>query len=93
MKNKYYLKAAKRLLDPSPSTKMYWSILKTFFKNKKIPVILPIFHDNKFITDFKQKAEILNSHFSKQCTPLTNSKSHQNVHENQTNPYLPLLLK
>ena len=54
---------------------MYWSILKTFFKNKKIPVIPPIFHDNKFITDFKQKAEIFNSHFSKKCTPLIdNSK-------------------
>ena len=52
---------------------MYWSILKTFFKNKKIPVIPPIFHDNKFITDFKQKAEIFNSHFSKQCSPLINN--------------------
>ena len=52
---------------------MYCSILKTFLNNKKIPVIAPIFHDNKFITDFKQKAEIFNSHFSKQCTPLINN--------------------
>ena len=47
--------------------------MKTFLNNKKIPVIPPIFHDNKFITDFKQKAEIFNSHFSKQCTPLINN--------------------
>ena len=47
--------------------------MKTFLNNNKIPVIRPIFHDNKFITDFKQKAEIFNSHFSKQCTPLINN--------------------
>ena len=72
-KIKYYSKVAKRLLDPSTSPKTYWSILKTFLNNKKIPVIPPIFHDNKYITDFKQKAEIFNSYFSKQCTPLINN--------------------
>ena len=49
------------------------STLKKFLKNKKIPVIPPIFHDNKLITDFKQKAEIFNSYFFKQCTPLINN--------------------
>ena len=86
MKNKYYSKVAKKLLDPSTRPKTYWSILKTFLNNKKIPVILPIFHDNKFITNFKQKAEIFNSHFSKQCTPLINnskisSECPQKLHE------------
>ena len=71
--NKYYSKVAKKLLDPSTSPKTYCSILKTFLNNKKIPVIPPIFHDNKFITDFKQKPETFNSHFSKQCTPLINN--------------------
>ena len=73
MKNKYYSKVAKKLLDPSTSPKTYWSVLKTFLNNKKIPVLPPIFHDNKFITDVKQKAEIFNSHFSKQCKPLINN--------------------
>ena len=73
MKNKYYSKVAKRLLDPSTSPKTYWSILKAFLNNKKIPIIRPIFHDEKFITDSKQKAEIFNSYFSKQCTPLINN--------------------
>ena len=73
LKNKYYSKVAKILLDPSTSPKSYWSILKTFLNNKQIPVIPQIFHDNKFITYFKQKAEIFNSHFSKQCTPLINN--------------------
>ena len=34
---------------------------------------MPIFHDYKYITDFKQKAEMVNSHFSKQCSPLINN--------------------
>ena len=73
LKNKYYSKVTRKLLDPSTSPKTYWSILKTFLSNKKIPIIPPIFHDNKFITDFKQKAEIFNSHFPKQCKPLINN--------------------
>ena len=64
LKNKYYSKVAKNLLDPSTSPKTYWSILKTFLNNKKIPVIPPIFRANEFIVDFKQRAEIFNSHFS-----------------------------
>ena len=47
LKNKYYSKVVKRLLDPSTSPKTYWSILKHFLSNKKIPDIPPIFHDNK----------------------------------------------
>ena len=74
LKNEYYSKVAEKLLDPSTSPKTYWSILETFLNNKKIPVVPPIFHDNKFIIDFKQKAEIFNSHFSKQCTPLINNR-------------------
>ena len=62
LKNKYYSKVVKILLDPSTSPKTYWSILKTFLNNKKIPVIPPIFHDNKYITHFKQKGELFNSH-------------------------------
>ena len=72
LKNKYFSKAAKKLIDRSTSPKTYWSILKTFLNNKKIPFIPPIFHDNKFITDFKQRAD---SHFSKQCAPLINNKN------------------
>ena len=75
LKKKYYSKVAKRLLDYSASTKTYWSILKTFLNNKKIPVLPPIFYDNRFITDFKQKAEIFNSQFFKQCTRLINNST------------------
>ena len=73
LKNKYYSKVAKELLDLSTSPKTYWSILKTFLNNKKTSVIPLIFHDNRFITEFKQKAKIFNSRFSKQYTPLINN--------------------
>ena len=40
--------------------------------NKKIPLIPPLFHENRFITDFKEKAEPLNSFFAKQCSLIRN---------------------
>ena len=34
--------------------------MEPFFQiTKKIPLILPLFHENKFVTDFKEKSEIL----------------------------------
>ena len=69
-KKKYYTKLSSRLADPLTSPKTYWSILKTFLNNKKIPCIPPLFHENKFITDFKEKAELFNHSF---CTLLSNN--------------------
>ena len=58
-KEKYYTKLTTRLADPLTSPKTYWSILKTLLNNKKIPGILSLFHENKFITDFKKKLNYL----------------------------------
>ena len=72
-KEKYYTKLSSRLADPLTSLKTYWSILKTLLNNKKILCIPPLFHENKFITDFKEKAELFN-HFSlNQCSLLSNN--------------------
>ena len=46
--------------------------MKGFLNNKKIPLIPPLFHENRFITDFKEKAEPLNSFFAKQCSLIRN---------------------
>ena len=72
-KNEYFSKLTKRLLDTSTSLETYCSLLKTFLNNKKLPAIPPILQDNKFISDFKQKAESFNSQFFGQCTPLINN--------------------
>ena len=37
-----------------------------FLNNKKIPLIPLLFHENRFITEFKEKAELFNSFFSNQ---------------------------
>ena len=63
----------KKLNVPSTAPKFYWSILNWFLNNKKIPSIPPIFHNGKVISDFKEKANLFNSFFASQCTPVSNS--------------------
>ena len=49
VKSSYYDKLANKLTEPSNSSKIYWSILKALFcNNKKIPLELPLYLDNKF---------------------------------------------
>ena len=63
------------LSNKATSSKAYWSILKTFLIDKKIPRILPIFHDNKFVTDFREKAEFFSICFAEQyLLPKNNSE-------------------
>ena len=62
----------KKLNNPLLQTKTYWSILKTFHNNKKISQIPPLLVDDKFVNDTKTEADIFNSFFSEQCTPLKN---------------------
>ena len=72
-KKKYYLRISKKLMDSATSAKTYWSILKALLNNKKIPCIPPLFHEGKYVTDFKKKAELFNSFFAKQCSIIQNS--------------------
>ena len=46
--------------------------MKIVLNNKKIPCILPIYHNN-YINDFKEKAQIFNNFFAKQCTLVENT--------------------
>ena len=57
---------SKKLMDATTSAKSYWSISKRCLYGKKTRSIPPLFHDNKFITDFQEKAELFNSFLSKQ---------------------------
>ena len=41
--------------------------------NKKNPCIPPLFHNNKYVTDLKKKAELFNLFFAKQCSKTDNS--------------------
>ena len=69
----YYENLGKKLNNPLAQAKTYWSILKTFYNGKKIPLIPPLLVNDKF--DMKTKADIFNKFFAeqcKQCTPLKN---------------------
>ena len=50
-KDLYYNNLAKRLNNPLLQAKTYWSILKTFYNDKKIPRIPPLLMDDKSVTD------------------------------------------
>ena len=69
-KSEYYSKLSMKLSNPETSSKVYWSILKSFVNDKKIPVISPLYHNGNFITHFRQKAELFNSFFAEQCSIL-----------------------
>ena len=62
-----------KLSNPEINYKAYWSILKSFVNDKKIPIIPPLYHNGNFITDFCEKAELLNLFFAEQCSILQNS--------------------
>ena len=54
------------------SSKAYWSLLKTFLNNEKIPLIPPLYHQGSFITNFKVKPGLFNSFFASQCSLMKN---------------------
>ena len=73
VKEKYYHNTVNKLINTQKKSKVYWSLLKIFLNNKKIPIIPPLFYEDCFITDFKEKAQFFN--FSKQCSLIPNSSS------------------
>ena len=70
----YYDNLAKKLNNLLLQAKTYWSILKTFYNDKKIPLIPPLLVDDKFVTDTQKKA-VFNKSFAEQFTPLDNNSS------------------
>ena len=71
-KQNYHIRQTEKLGEQNTSPKVYWSLLKTFLNNKKIPCIPPIFYENDFLIDFQKKVEIFNRFFAKQCIVVPN---------------------
>ena len=87
-KNHYYTGLSHKLLDPKTSQKSYWSILKIFLNNKKIPCNPPLLYQYKFVTDFKEKDNIFNNFFANQCSIISNnSELPVTLTKKRTNPY------
>ena len=61
-----------KLNDPLTSPKTYWSILKRFLNNRKIPALLPVLVNVDIITNFSEKPNLFHKICADQCTPLNN---------------------
>ena len=72
-KDLYYENLAKKLNNPLLQAKAYWSILKSFYDDRKVPLIPPLLIDDKFVTDIQTKTNILNKFFIDQSQPLNNA--------------------
>ena len=60
----FYENVAKKLNNPLLQEKTYWSILKIFYSDKKIPLIPSLLVDHTFVTDMRTKANIFNEYFA-----------------------------
>ena len=69
----YYENLAKKLNNPLLQAKDYWSILKTFYNDKNIPLTPHLLVDNKCVTDIKTNANIFKENFAQHCTLLKKS--------------------
>ena len=65
-KEEYHYHLASKINNPITSAKTYWSILKTFYNGKKVPLIPPLQTGNNLASYFKMKARIFNKFFASQ---------------------------
>ena len=56
-------------MTPKPAQKNL-SIFETFYNGKKVPLIPPLFVNNKVEPDFKLKINFFNKFFADKCTPI-----------------------
>ena len=63
-------------------------LVKTLLNGKKAPCVPPLYDNNRYVTDFKEKYHIFNSHFSDQCTILKNMITLPNTCSKHTNSIL-----
>ena len=69
-----YSRVASKLTNVQGNSKTYESLLNRFLNNKKIPLIPLLFHESKFVTDFKEKAKLFNAFFAKQCSLIKSNR-------------------
>ena len=57
-KEKYDHNTVNKLMNTQKNSKIYWSLLEIFLNNNKIPITPPLFHENRFTSDFKEKVQL-----------------------------------
>ena len=73
LKKSYILKMSKNLEDSHTASKTYWNISDHSICNKKTPAIPLLFVYCNFISDFREKINILNNCFASTFTPRKNA--------------------
>ena len=69
-KNKYTNDLGRKICDSSTGSKCFWTAFNTLVNKNKITNIPPIIKNDKYISNFKEKADVFNRYFSLQCRPL-----------------------
>ena len=69
-KQQFFWKIANKFYDPHTSSNVLVCLEKVYVE--KFPVFR-FFHENSFITDFREKTELSNSIFANKCLLITNS--------------------
>ena len=46
--------------------------MRSFYNSRKVPLVPPILKGNKYVSDFKEKANYFNEFLGLQCSPVVN---------------------
>ena len=92
VKTNFFFRISEKLNNPNASTKCYCSLIKTLLNGKKVPCVPPIYDNKRYVTDFKEKCQLFNSYFSKQCTLLQNIITLPNTCSKHTNNILDTII-
>ena len=87
-----FFRISEKLNNSNTSTKCYWSLIKTLLNGKKVPCVPPIYDNNRYVTDFKEKCQLFNSYFSEQCSLLKNISTLPNTCSKHTNNILDTII-
>ena len=72
-KRKSYFLNLSNQLNKCLNPKKYWTLLRSFYNSRKVLLIPPILKGNKYVSDFKEKANYFTELFSLQCSPVVYS--------------------
>ena len=67
-------------------------MIKTLLNGKKLPSVSPIYDNNRYVTDFKEKYQLFNSYLSEQCTFLKIISTLPNTCSKHTNNILDTII-
>ena len=67
------MKTLQKVNSPLLEAKTCWSILQSFYNDRKVSLIPPLLINGKFATDIQTKKNIFSKFFADQCQPLNNA--------------------